>query len=134
MKRKLYPQPIAYMATSVVEAKRELDGPPVEVKVVDWSQRRASVGPKASIELTTVEWISALPVKVRPHELASHYPRIANRICALWDEPIPCTQYLKELMIVRRAKRQGFPGNIAREIGGLAIHYEMLHPVGRAWT
>jgi hypothetical protein len=122
------------MATSVVEAKRELDGPRVEVKAVDWSQRRAPASSTVSIEPATVGWMSALPAKVRPHELASLYPRIANRLCALWDEPIPCTHYLKELMIVRRAKRKGFPGDIAREIGGLAIHYEMLHPTGRAWS
>ncbi len=134
MNRKLHPYPIPYMVTSVVEAKRELDGPPAEVKVIDWSRRRAPAVPTASIESTTGTWITALPAKVQPHELARHYPRIANRICALWDEPIPCTQYLKELMIVRRAKRQGFPGNIAGEIGALTLHYQMLHPVGRVWA
>jgi hypothetical protein len=56
-----------------------------------------------------------LPEQVRPNALATRVARIANFICAVWDDPPACRQYLEELLVDRRGGRKGFAIGVLRE-------------------
>lgn len=59
--------------------------------------------------------------------LTQRYARIANRICSLWQKPAQCAEYLEELLIVRRVRRQGFPADVAKDIAQITAHYARLN-------
>jgi len=127
-------KPIAFERVSLADAKRVHDGPPPRKWNVDWAGRRAAANDPQALDAATRDWIDALPAALQPQRLAVGFLRITTRIAQLWNQPARCSAYLSDLMIVRRASRRGFPGDVAREIGNLAVHYETLHPAGRGWT
>jgi hypothetical protein len=57
-----------------------------------------------------------------PHSLEYHFPRIFEKIMALWDSS-EFDAYLAELMTTSRINRQGFPQEVASDI----IYLSMLH-------
>jgi len=124
---------IAYEKVTMAEAKRVHDGAPPDATLQDWTKRRAGPDVDELVSEQTSAWMRELPGEVRPARLAERYPRIANKICALWAQPLRCAAYLSDLLIARRANRKGFPAEVAMEIGNLSIHYEMLNPIGRPW-
>jgi hypothetical protein len=126
-------KPIEFVSVTLAEARRELVGAPPKVTPSDWEKRRAA-RVEESLLPATAQWIDELPAEVQPLDLALKYARIANRICELWDDDIRCASYLSDLMIIRRATRQGFPPDVAMEIGALNVYYATLHPPRRAWT
>lgn len=126
-------KPIPYERVMLADAKRVHDGKPSAAKP-DGAIRRGAVKSHEILSAQTVEWLSALPANVRPDHLAGRYARIANAICSLWQQPSACTSYMADLMIIRRASREGFPLPIAKEIARLAAHHAMLHPLERRWT
>jgi hypothetical protein len=130
---KLQMKPIAYEKVTMAEAKHIHDGSPPDVTQEDWTKRRAGPDVHELIREETSAWMRELPAEVRPTHLAERYPRIANKICALWMQPLRCAAYLSDLLIARRANRKGFPAEVAMELGSLGIHYEMLNPIGRPW-
>jgi hypothetical protein len=126
-------KPIVYEKVTMAEAKRVHDGAPPDATRQDWTKRRAGPDAHGLIREETSAWIRELPGDVRPAHLAEHFPRIANKICALWAQPVRCAAYLSDLLLARRVSRKGFPAEVAMEIGNLSIHYELLNPVGRPW-
>jgi hypothetical protein len=126
-------KPIAYEHVTMAEAKYIHDGSPPKVTQEDWTKRRAGPDVRESIREETSAWMRELPAEVRPAHLAERYPRIANKICALWMQPLRCAAYLSDLLIARRVSRKGFPAEVAMELGSLSIHYELLNPIGRPW-
>jgi len=52
--------------------------------------------------------------------LCRHYPRLANRIAARWDDTRAVGHLLTELTIDRRGGRRGFPPPVAADI--LRLH------------
>jgi hypothetical protein len=126
-------KPIAYEKVTMAEAKREHEGPPPDVTPEDWTKRRAGPEVHEPIREETSAWMRELPDDVRPTHLAEQYPRITNKICALWTQPLRCAAYLSDLLIARRVRRRGFPAAVAMELGSLSIHYELLNPIGRPW-
>ena len=75
----------------------------------------------------TNNWFRSLPEQVRPHALAAQFARIANLICAVWDDPPACRKYLEELLVDRRGKRKGFPMAVLRELSTLRAYYVGMH-------
>jgi hypothetical protein len=73
-------------------------------------------------------WMASLPPRVRPSCLATQYARIANLLCATWDHPSECRQYLNDLLIDRRGGRKGFPRPVERELQLLSLYYCVVHP------
>jgi hypothetical protein len=130
---KLQMIPIAYEPVTRAEAKFVHDGAPPAVSQEDWTKRRAGPDAHESLREETTAWMRELPAGVRPPHLAERFPRIANKICALWMQPLRCAAYLSDLLIARRPNRKGFPAEVAMEIGNLSIHYELLNPIGRPW-
>lgn len=69
----------------------------------------------------TIRWLAQLPAASRPVELVRLFPRIANKVCVLWDDPRRCGEYLTNLLMDSRdGARQGFPLDVAAEI--VALH------------
>ena len=126
-------KPIPYEKVLLADAKRVHDGKPAAIPP-DWSVRRGAVQRHEVLSEPTRQWIDSLPADVRPHHLAQRYARIANTIGGLWPQPVRCASYLADLLIVRRAHREGFPFDVANDIAKLAAHHALLHPLDRRWT
>ena len=89
--------------------------------------------PAESLRTATIQWILKLPPHLQPRHLQVKYPRVANRIAALWPEPPSCESYLDDLITDKRGGRKGFPLNVAAEIASLRDYYIRLHHKGNAW-
>jgi hypothetical protein len=76
----------------------------------------------------TFKWIAKLPRSVQPLALLRQYPRIANMMAGMWQDPPSCRAYLHDLLTDRRGSRKGFPPEIVQELVTLRVHYEHLHP------
>ena len=122
---------IAFEVVPLSEARRVHEGERPVTR--DWSAHRAVVQEETLLPATSA-WIAQLPAGTRPLHLAQRFARIANRMAALWEEPVRCRRYLDELMISSRPGRQGFPPAIAAEIGKLMLLYGALHPPQRSWS
>jgi len=57
-----------------------------------------------------------------PHALEKQFPRVFEKIMALWDSS-EFDAYLVDLMATTRCDRQGFPREVASDI----IYLSMLH-------
>ena len=107
-------------AREIIKADREASKPPPE----DWSMRRQpQISDDKALVQPTREWILSLPDEIRPLRLARQYPRVANKIAAAWKLPTACDKVLSELMIDHRGTRNGFPEDVALEIGRLRSYY-----------
>lgn len=124
---------IEFESVALPEARRVLLGPAPAAVPIDWTSRRA-VREDDLLRPSAAQWLDALPADVAPRRLALLHPRIANRICDLWDKPLPCASLLSDLLIVRRHSRKGFPLDVAMEIASVAAYYAKLHPPGRPWV
>ncbi len=70
-----------------------------------------------------------------PHALERQFPRILEKIMAMWEKP-EIDDYFTELLVSKRSDRRGFPPDVASDIMNLSIVYASLHapaPVGSAW-
>lgn len=70
-----------------------------------------------------------------PHSLESQFPRVLDRIMALWESP-EIDAYFSELMVSNRANRQGFPSEVASDIIFLSSLHSRQHvpvTVGNPW-
>jgi len=76
----------------------------------------------------TFTWVAKLPSDLRPVELLRSYPRIANLIASLWDDPTGMNTYFYELLNDRRGNRKGFPPPVMTELLALRKLYAGLHP------
>lgn len=95
----------------------ESEPPPVHL-------RRAQ--PMTVLLPRTAEWLAQIPPQFRPTALASQFPRIANLLCASWNDPPAREKYLVDLLSGGgRSSRKGFPPTVLREL-------QVLHSVHRA--
>ena len=93
----------------------------------DWTSRRAAE-PANGLLKPTVNWASTLPEERQPTALMSRYPRIANLLAVLWQDPNSLRRYMDDLLVDKRGNRQGFPLDVLREIFDLRAYYDELHP------
>jgi hypothetical protein len=90
----------------------------------DWAPARARMDDGVQeLMPETFKWLAMLPASVRPKKLPALYPRIANRIAALWTRPLQCERYLDELMLDQRGSREGFQPGVGAEIAALKVHF-----------
>ena len=75
-----------------------------------------------------MNWASALPDDVLPNALLAKFPRIANLLAVLWQDPNSLRRYIDDLLVDKRGNRQGFPLDILRELLALRAYYDELHP------
>ena len=97
-----------------------------------WEGKRKTA-PAESLRTATIQWILRLPPHIQPRHLQVKYPRVANRIAALWPEPTSCESYLDDLLTDKRGGRKGFPLNVAQEVASIRDYYFRLHHSGTAW-
>jgi len=76
----------------------------------------------------TFAWASTLPIEIQPRTLMYLFPRIANLMAAMWQDPNSLRGYVDDLLVDRRGSRQGFPLEVLHELFKLRAHYDELHP------
>jgi hypothetical protein len=118
---------IPFEKVTVKEARaalKESDAAVPAVPEKNWSAKRHSTAQEdVKVTKEVMAWLSQLPPEVRPRALAIQYPRIFNKIAALWATPKQCEQYLDELLMDERGTRQGFPSDVATELTVLKSHF-----------
>ena len=73
------------------------------------------------------QWLRRLPARERPLALCSMYSRLANRLAAVWEDPVQTEAVFDELMIDQRGGRLGFPPLVASELMRLhRVHEKRL--------
>ena len=93
----------------------------------EWTKRRTSE-PANGLLKPTFAWAATLPLDIQPRTLMYKFPRIANLMAAMWQDPNSLRRYVDDLLVDRRGNRQGFPVDVLREIFALRDYYDELHP------
>jgi hypothetical protein len=112
--------PLPFEKVPLDEAKKALDHvkAPAKVEESDWRWARKWSPPEPLKDATT-KWLLAIPPQQRPLNLPQAYPRIANRICDLWNDVDVCERYFDELLTDRRGRRRGFPADVLADLKAL---------------
>src|SRR5205807_9072301 len=106
----------------------------VKKPAANWESKRKSAGAE-SLRTATIQWILKLPPHIQPRHLQVKYPRVANRIAALWGDPTGCESYLDDLLTDKRGGRKGFPLNVANEVASIRdFLFRLNHKGGTAWA
>jgi|SRR5215510_5465201 len=86
---------------------------------------RRSEAPQAACPLSgdAIRLMCRLDGKISVSETADQFPRILNRIAALWNKPVEADRYFDDLLHDRRGGRQGFPLRVLSEINALRDFY-----------
>ncbi len=114
---------------SDVQVRRALDKPspePAPLHATPVHLRRAQ--PALTLLPRTAVWVALLPKSIRPNALALQFARIANHVCAVWDDPPACRRYLEELLTDERGGRVGFSAAMLHEIETLKAYHAHLFP------
>lgn len=117
--------PIKFEKVSVAEAKAALDEEQEALAPAeDWASKRdPQLAYDQKLQPSTIAWVLGLPEEVRPLRLARNFPRVTNKIASVWKQPSACDKVLDDLLIDHRGTRQGFPQEVALEIGVLKTYY-----------
>jgi hypothetical protein len=81
--------------------------------------RRAKLPTDRALSGAGIDWLLGLPPNVRPQRLSMQFPRIANALAAVWDEPSECQAAFDKLLCGERAGRAGFPPEVQHELVAL---------------
>src|ERR1700674_3114990 len=73
---------------------------------------------------STFRWLGILPKEVRPMRMGQQFPRIANKLAILSEEPAVCRKFLTSLMLDDRGDRAGFPPEVIMELGTLEAYMD----------
>lgn len=85
--------------------------------------RRKDYKPTAAERMlagTTIDWLIALPVDVRPKTLCERFPHVANRIATEWPNAAQATQSLTTLAADARWGSAGYPAQVQAELERMA--------------
>lgn len=74
------------------------------------------------LEGYALAWLANLPSSIRPRVCAEKYPRIINKLAAIWEVSDISSEYLSELLVDSRGNRKGFAPEISKEIWTLRAH------------
>jgi hypothetical protein len=86
-------------------------------KEPEWASLREPQRPMdTALSSMAQDWLQTLPRPIRPAELCTAYPRVANRLALCWNDPALTERLLDDLLIGRRGKRKGFPKAVADEL------------------
>jgi hypothetical protein len=85
-----------------------------------WASRRAApVDQDRVLTSDTHYWLHTVPSGLHPKRTCRLFPRIANRLSRIWDDPQQTETAFDELLFDRRGDRGGFPPAIVSEISRL---------------
>ena len=113
--------------TDLEEARRVLDSESMsqfDVATVaspaQWKRvRRQALPTDRALSGRAIDWLLGLPAGVRPQQLSSRFPRIANALAEVWDDPEECRTSLDKLLGDGRKGRKGFPPEVHHELVSL---------------
>jgi hypothetical protein len=123
---------IEFEFTNVEEARREADKPAAVAALEKllpgyWEeQRRPLSAADRALTGKSIDWLLALPANARPKALCEQFPRIANHLSDIWDNPRDTQLVLIRLLADERGTRKGFSLQIEQEIGRLAAYVQLL--------
>ena len=132
------PDAFEFEKVDLGDARKALDEsltPAVTVQKTkaNWEGKRKAAAAE-SLRTVTIQWILKLPPHIQPRHLQVKYPRVANRIAALWGDPTGCECYLDDLLTDKRGGRKGFPLNVANEVASIRdFFFRLNHKGGTAW-
>ena len=66
-----------------------------------------------------IDWLLGLPASVRPQHLSTRFPRIANALAEIWDDPEERGAAIDKLLGDGRRGRKGFPPEVHHELAAL---------------
>ena len=74
--------------------------------------------PARSSELTdeAIRLLDSLARKCPLSELPARFPRVLNRLAAVWSQPALAERYFMELLLDSRGSRLGFPPEVLSEL------------------
>lgn len=119
MNQPLHPKPLPHAAAP--QAAGEDAAAPSEWK-------RTSQLLEDGLQDFTRVWLKGLPANIRPLKCAHYYPRVVNKMAALWSLEERCIDYLDELLADRRGERLGFGYGIPGELRLLRHHRAANRP------
>jgi len=117
---------LEFEITDLSDAKHALDELPAGVMTAQtlapgyWLERRRK--PTATDRALTgaaIDWLLALPERLRPKATCEQFPRIVNAIAASWTQPVDRDMLLNSLLGNSRSQRAGFPPLVRTEIEAL---------------
>jgi hypothetical protein len=81
---------------------------------------------KDSLELDAAAQalLASIEEPLRPKELVAAFPKIVNRMAALWNAPRRMNRYLEQLLTDARTHRKGFSLGILNELTALKDYYQ----------
>lgn len=92
-----------------------------------WSIARSRLRDRdKSLAPEAVAWLDSLPHLLRPIDLTTRYPRIANRLALLWPDAHLTEIYFLSLLVDKRGGRRGFASHITEELMALRSYYAEL--------
>jgi hypothetical protein len=87
------------------------------VSSAHWKRlRRATLPTDRALSGQAIDWLLSLPSDVRPEQLVSQFPRIANALAQAWHEPSERQAALDKLFDDGRTGRSGFPREVHDEL------------------
>jgi DNA-binding NarL/FixJ family response regulator len=87
----------------------------------EWTEQRKARASEILLP-RTMRWIATLPDDFQLTATAKAFPRIANELAVLCSEQQELTDYLDELLVDRRGRRQGFPLRVLSELHALRAY------------
>ncbi len=117
----------AFELTDIEDARRILDGESIsqfDVAGIErpghWKRlRRRSLPTDRALTGQAIDWLMTLPPSLRPESLSRQFPRIANALAEVWDEPEQCQAGFDKLLRDGRKGRKGFPAAVRGELEAL---------------
>ena len=114
-------QAVAFIHALAAERRAKTAEEVGSTRSEDWTEQRRSRVSEILLPRTS-RWIATLPVDFQVPATAEAFPRIANELAALWSEQEELTDYLDELLMDRRGRRQGFPARVLSELHALRAY------------
>jgi hypothetical protein len=101
----------------------------IEAKAASQTWERRSQRPEDGQVLGhTDNWLTALPMGVRPVYLQKDFPRIANDLARLWADTSALDRYFAEKEFSPRRGRRGFPPLIKEELLAMLVFFLRTRP------
>lgn len=110
--------------TDIEEARRILDSESLsqfDVATIGrpehWKRlRRRNLPTDRALTGRAIDWLLSMSPPLRPQKLAAEFPRIANALAEIWDEPEQCQAAFGRLLSDSRRGRKGFPRAVYDEL------------------
>jgi hypothetical protein len=77
---------------------------------------RPALAPSSELTDEAIRLLDSLAHKCPMSELPARFPRVLNRLAAVWSQPALAERYFVELLLDSRGSRLGFPPEVLSEL------------------